>query len=337
MYHETFEFLERIGLNKESDDQIVQTLWRMRESHAYRRIIAEQVERVVAQQLPVLARQGQVDGFNLLINGRPLESNWSENAGVAIKKMLSFSTMSFIQNGTIMRDSFSTHENPSLKWDKGINFFVRFLLNYRPLVERNMIVPFPSVVEREMSSRYIDRQTSFAGDLLRVDLEYDLIRNQFFELASLETNRSNSLITLYLPHVSMSRLESLVELRDSERDAFIIYQRYLADFFKKSKEANTEQEILDCMREVDTGIRRINTTFEALKKKQRFQEVALIVGLATTFLCVVGPPEVAELLLAAVGGATSIKVLEYFASQNSEMDALRDNQFYFPWLIAYND
>lgn len=334
MYNETYDFLDKIGLHTGNEDEVVKILWESRESNAYRRILAEQVSSAINTNLFFMKEIRQLDGFNLLVNGKPLERRWNKDEGVAVRKMLSFSSVSFIQNGKIVFDRSSPLGGSVPKWHRGVNFFVRFLLKYRSTIERNMIVPFPNIEQKDRSMRHTYRHTSFSGSLLPVDLEYDAVSNQFFESGAEGGARPNAFVTLYLPHVSMLSIDSIVKLREEEKNPFILYQRWLSDFFRKSSEATTEQVLLDCMKEVDSGIRRIDAAFHTLKKKHRYHELSIGLGLTTAILCLIAPPEVAEFVRAAVGGATGVSALQYFSMRGSELDTVKGSDFYFPWLLA---
>jgi hypothetical protein len=141
-----------------------------------------------------------------------------------VKKLLSMSTTSFIRCGSISRYSGDVHDGYMLSWED-FGPFLKFAIRHRPLVEGNMIVPAASYEFTESIGDSCDDKVTHASvgrDSVKVNLDIAEIEKQFFEQRDESFKLPVGAVEIYLPHLKDVDIETIVKLRQHERDAFIV-------------------------------------------------------------------------------------------------------------------
>ena len=282
-------------------------------------------------------------GFKMIAQGGSLAKREPQLSGTLVKKFVSMTTSSLFEYGNIENEAGGEGDAINI-WDrKAQDSFVQFLLKYRSLVEKNLVVPIATIkqtVRDDMGSRLRNDgkreavgTSTYHRETFNVSLDYDELYRQLSETPARVAPPAGA-ISLYLPHLANVDLKDIVRLREDEQDAFIRYHRTLSKLFSDSKLAKNEHALLDAMREVDDGIRRTSEAFESVRRSNRYSKIGLAVGITSAALCVVAPEEVAEYLQALVGGATAAAGFKYLSTRQAADDRAKDTDFYFPWRLS---
>jgi hypothetical protein len=280
------------------------------------------------------------DEFRCGIEHISLIKRWDSDADIAIRKLLSISTTTIIHCGTIIEHQGDMHNGYYKYWD-GINSFLKIISRYRELVEANFIVPIPSysftndddMGDFNNPEDRLNINKEIGKETLEINLEIEDIKKQFFELSNSENSLPAGSVDIFLPHFKNITTNEIIKLRMNEQNAFIKYHRYLEKFFLDSSRSYNERDILNCLKDIDNGIREIDSIFKIIKKKNLYNSLGVTVGLSCVALCLFMPKEIAEYIRAIVGGATGVATLKYLASKVESFEKIINKEFYFPWLI----
>lgn len=333
MYDALYAYIDGKGIGADGVDALQNAL-------AADVFLADEVFALVWEELVRLDRQRPPIGeFRCGVEQQSLVKKGYGEADLVVKKLVSVSTTGFIHCGSIDRYSGDVHTGFVLSW-AGFGSFLKLLLRYRHLVEGHLIIPAASYgwVENTGDEFTASEVThaSIGKDALKaleVNLDVDEIDQRSFESPESGHKTPVGAVEIFLPHLKDIDVETIVRLRGDEQDAFIRYHRYLSAFFHDSSRARDEKSIVECLQQIDEGVRETQASFEGIRKKNLYSGLRFGIGLSTAVLCLFMPHAISEYIRAVVGGATGVAGFEYLASRNKSLEEIRNADFYFPWLL----
>jgi hypothetical protein len=326
MYDKLYEFLDSIHVSDISDLSCYPGKLEKLNEHISH-LVSDEIIKIEPNSddisTPLLSNFAALGGLKLMINGNLLRKQEIELQGNIVKKLACFSSISYIKIGMLkIRPSDS-----DTYWKRDLDCFLMFILRYRKAIQNNIVVPVPNL-------RLINRAELidyFFNALIPIDLEYEPLKNQLLELPNYKKLLPTGMVGLYLPHLSNIPLEAIIHLRDKEMDAFNKYQRILEVFFKKSKDIKNETVLLDCMKEVDEGIRETQEKFIQIQRRNIINGISIVLSLATIGLSIYAPKEIQDFVKLVAAGVTGAS-FGYFAKENLRIK--KNIDFYFPWLLS---
>lgn len=139
----------------------------------------------------------------------------------------------------------------------------------------------------------------------------------------------------YLPTIYTQNLQTVMDLREKEGEAFFVYRDKLSKLINESK-SWSEKEVTSIFRDellpeinlIDKKIKdwRSNS-IETLKEKVIFGTGAVVVGLYSGVL----PVNIGEIVAAIGGGSAVVGALMDYNKTFKEKEKARSNDFYFLW------
>jgi hypothetical protein len=332
MYTSLFAYLNEKGILPSGPSCIVK-------SPAPTDRVADRIFELIHEDLERQAKVGSVPGeFRCGVEQESLLKRGYGDADLVVRKLVSMSTTSFIHCGAISRYSGDVHDGYSASWD-AFGQFLSLIFRYRQAVESNLVIPTVSYSFVESIGDLSDEtvtHANFGRDSLNVNLEIGEIDRQFLETERPAHEVPVGTVDILLPHLKNVSLETIVRLRVNEQESFIRYHRCLSKFFHDASKVTNEQGILDCLLQIDQGIRESEASFNVMRKKNLYSGLGLAVGLSSAVLCLFLPHELAEYIRAVIGGATGVAAFKYLAAQQDSAAEIRKSAFYFPWLLHQN-
>lgn len=334
MYEKIYNYLDSVGLGDYDPEKIRAILWRTAKGVEIR----EHITQMAFEMTPQLQKAGSqglpIEGLNIWAKGKPLGKNWGESSDTIINKLCTFSTISFIEFGTIHERIIEGASLLSWPGDEGPHLFIKTLLKYRAPIEANILYLYaPAETWEYMGENPPENLNWFDKSFLPVTLNYDQLFRQMTETDHYPRLGPAETVRFYLPHLKGIDSAEIIRLRSKEQDAFNRYQKILRKFFNEFPSPPTETILLDLMREVDEGIRETQATFEKIRKAQWLAGLQIGVGLATSFLIVFAPKEISEFIKVAASGLVAGKAFEYI-TKNEKLTDLKEKPFYFPWKLT---
>jgi hypothetical protein len=281
-------------------------------------------------------QKGRSHELRFGVEHRGLTKRWRSGADLAVKKLISLSTTSFVHYGKI-------HEDGEHGWQQYWNEivpFLEFLVRFEPLVRENLVIPTATHSSYynigDFSGDPDDRREEGTGkEVLHLNFDLEEIEKQFFELRDPNFKPPPGAVEIFLPHLKHVDMQAIVRLRKDERDAFIRYHQYLSNFFRDSAAVNDEGSIVDLLQKIDEGVRKTEATLNRVTKKETYSGSGVAVGLLSMGLGLFMPPDIAEYIRAVVGGATASAGLQYLSSRHASLAEVKDADFYFPWRLHH--
>ena len=107
----------------------------------------------------------------------------------------------------------------------------------------------------------------------------DAIRKQFEEEGYEDLVMGSGVVPyLYLPYFSNLTSRDVMEVRQEEQDHYIDFQRLLTRLLSGMDDIDSEKKLLDHLREVDDGVRKLVRSYEAIQKADRRRDMATLMG-----------------------------------------------------------
>jgi len=159
----------------------------------------------------------------------------------------------------------------------------------------------------------------------------DLISNLFEDI---EFDSNLKQIYLLLPYIKSVNVEEIRRIKEDNFDNLTMFYRSTEKFFNESTYINSEDKLLDLMKEVDYETRRLESLYQQLIKKRRIKGIEITTGLSIMALSLMVPTEIATTILGAIGGVKALDGVWYLGEKSNIETQLKQNDFYIPWYIS---
>jgi hypothetical protein len=155
---------------------------------------------------------------------------------------------------------------------------------------------------------------------------------QNFNLA--DKKRQNSGLTyLLLPHFTNVPFERVLEIRAKEEELYWEFQRRLEHLLYEADQLESEQILMEFLREVDRGVRELQRKFTDIQEIYRRKSIYMLIKFICASLVLLSPVEAREVISGILGSMTVFDFFTLHEQKAKEIYQLRSNRFYLPWLI----
>lgn len=209
--------------------------------------------------------------------------------------------------------------------------FLSVIFQLRPAIEAGISEVFPA---------FPDTNKKFHAKklgLTSANFQLEELDTQFRENFSLDASfrTKNGLSNILLPHFDSVPLERLIEIRDKESDLYMHFQRRLEHLLQDASKLDSEQKILEMMREVDEGVRELHGKFKHIQKMYQRKNIHILLKFLAAGMLVLSPldPAAKASIASILGG---ISAFDYLTSKEDEVNSmleLKSDRFYLPWLV----
>lgn len=209
------------------------------------------------------------------------------------------------------------------------------LVRFRALIERGLTYLLPKQIvcaeEGAGASGTHQRTVPPEGVALRFDLP--AVRS-YFENGPKPVSATSVLrIEPLMPCVEGVSLNSVLDLRMDEIDAYRRFQRLLNRKLRSPGALTHEREFFQVLVELDEAVRGIDQRHRVLRRKTTLEAVKIASGVAGMAICMTVATEFARALasvLGAVGVRDALRFLDLRVVQGASVEL---DPYYFAWLV----
>ncbi|HSG41080.1 MAG TPA: hypothetical protein VLE27_15690, partial [Thermoanaerobaculia bacterium] len=200
------------------------------------------------------------------------------------------------------------------------NAFLHLLCTARPFLDSGFLTIVPSY---QPEAKKFNVRTKARFGLHSANFHMDELRKQFEEEGYEDLVMGSGVVPyLYLPYFSNLTSRDVMEVRQEEQDHYIDFQRLLTRLLSGMDDIDSEKKLLDHLREIDEGVRKLVRSYEAILKADRRRDIATLMGFVAVGLLMLLPPATAAAITAIVGSGTLPTIGDYIKLRR-ETDPLK--------------
>lgn len=210
--------------------------------------------------------------------------------------------------------------------------FLHLLCTARPFLDSGYLTIVPSY---QPEAKRFDIRTKARLGLHSANFRMEDLRRQFEEEGYKDLVPESGIVPyLYLPYFSGLSSEDVVKVRQQEEDLYIDFQRMLSGLLGGLSENDTEKQLFDQLREIDEGVRKLNRSYEAMRKGMRIENATVISKVAMGLLTLIPLGKIA-VIVNVLGGA-GLTLFEHFKTKQGPpplKTQIKQDEFYLMWRL----